>query len=205
MAKIYLAIDGGGGEHVFTTWAACKYFVHGNPYRFCAAESLEAARIRLGLVPRPAPRKEQPPVASVTLKPNPGKSTRSQRPTEGLCSDAGTHGNPGPCEYQVTDLAGNLLKHEHLGHGTNNYAELRGILAAIELAQRQGVHCIWTDSQVCLNWIQTGRVGEGVARRQEVIYLIDRIRAQIRKGPAVDLRKWITRDWGEIPADFGRK
>ncbi len=201
MAKIYLAIDGGGEEHVFTSWAACQRFVHGNPYRFCGAASVEAARIRLGRAPSD-PQAEATASSEVA---NPSPPAPNSRPTEGLCSDAGTHGNPGPCEYQVTDLAGNLLKHEHLGHGTNNYAELSGILAAVELAQQQAIALVWTDSQVCLNWIQTGRVGEGVTRRKQVLALVEQIQAKLQAGPRVELRKWITRSWGEIPADFGRK
>lgn len=191
MAKIYLAIDGGGTEHVFTQWSRCKDFVHGNPYRFCGAESVEAARIKLGLVK---------PVNADGAAPAP-----EERPTYGLCCDAGTRGNPGPCEYQVADLAGNILQHAHLGIGTNNYAELSGILAALILARATANTVVWTDSQVCLDWIRTGRVGERVARRDQVCALVAHIQTLLQARPVVSLRKWNTRAWGEIPADFGRK
>lgn len=196
--KIYLALDTEGVEHVFEDWSACQAYVHGKPYRFCAAPTVELARARLSSQgSAPTARQHRP-------RPQPPRNARG-RPVIGLCSDAGTHGNPGPCEYQVADLDGNILKHEHLGIGTNNFAELAGIAAALEVAYTRGVRIVWTDSQVCLAWIRSGRVGESVAQRDRVLSLVASIRQQIKQAPGMEIRKWETRSWGEIPADFGRK
>lgn len=52
--------------------------------------------------------------------------------------DGGARGNPGPAGYGVIieDQAGRRLAElsEYLGHRTNNYAEYRGLLAALEYA-----------------------------------------------------------------------
>jgi ribonuclease HI len=131
-------------------------------------------------------------------------SVADLKPTSGICSDAGTHGNPGKCEYQVADLDGNVLAHEHLGVHTNNFAELCGIVAALEYANDHKITEVWTDSDVCLHWISSGKVGETVHERDLILDILDTIQTILEVGSA-ELRKWETSVWGEIPADFGRK
>ncbi len=52
--------------------------------------------------------------------------------------DGASRGNPGPASYGVVvyDEQGNELHRAHraLGHGTNNFAEYRGAIAALEAA-----------------------------------------------------------------------
>jgi len=56
--------------------------------------------------------------------------------------DGGARGNPGPAGYGVviTDENGQVLAelHEGIGVSTNNVAEYRGLLAALEWAARHG-------------------------------------------------------------------
>ena len=132
------------------------------------------------------------------------KVTPLKKPTSGICTDAGTHGNPGPSEYNVSDLNGNVLAHAHLGVHSNNFAELAGILAGISYAKTHRISDVWTDSQVCLFWIKNKRVGKDVHERDAVLNLIEAIHSEL-KGASVNLKKWDTKKWGEIPADFGRK
>lgn len=133
-----------------------------------------------------------------------GKTIDDMIPIEGICCDAGTQGNPGKCEFQVTDLLGKRLLHEHLGVHTNNFAELCGIVAALEYANDNGIAEVWTDSDVCLHWIESGKVGKTVHERESILEILDTIDTVLSGGDAV-LRKWETSSWGEIPADFGRK
>src|SRR5580704_3781391 len=57
-------------------------------------------------------------------------------------SDGGARGNPGPSGYGVVvqDEAGRKLAalSEYLGHQTNNVAEYRGLIAALEYAVAKG-------------------------------------------------------------------
>jgi len=57
-------------------------------------------------------------------------------------TDGGSRGNPGPAGYGVflTDEKGNKVAalSEYLGHQTNNVAEYRGLLAALEYAVGNG-------------------------------------------------------------------
>lgn len=136
-----------------------------------------------------------------------GKSGKAvgDRPTTGICSDAGTHGNPGPCEYQVCDLKGKRLDYQHLGTHTNNYAELAGIEAMIKVAVKQGETELWTDSKIAMGWIKSGKLGPTVKEPELIMVFIRSIQALLKQHPKLELKKWHTKQWGEIPADFGRK
>ncbi len=56
--------------------------------------------------------------------------------------DGGARGNPGPAGYgvHVVDDQGNILAeiYEGIGHATNNVAEYRGLLAALEWSLTHG-------------------------------------------------------------------
>jgi len=68
--------------------------------------------------------------------------------------DGGARGNPGPAGFGVRIEAPDrsLIEEfsESIGVATNNVAEYRGLLAALEWAQRRGVHCVHirSDSQL---------------------------------------------------------
>ena len=56
-------------------------------------------------------------------------------------SDGGSRGNPGPSAYAIVVTSGGKVLHEHsefLGVHTNNYAEYRGLIAAINKAEELG-------------------------------------------------------------------
>lgn len=60
--------------------------------------------------------------------------------------DGGARGNPGPAGYGVVihDASGHKIAElsEYLGHQTNNYAEYRGLLAALDYAHAHGIKTI---------------------------------------------------------------
>ena len=56
-------------------------------------------------------------------------------------SDGGSRGNPGKSAYAIVVVSGGRVVHEHaefLGVHTNNYAEYRGLIAAINKAIELG-------------------------------------------------------------------
>jgi len=183
--KIYVVETAPNSRRFFDNWNECRRFVHGKPYRYAGGADRAAA------------------IAKLEGK---GKQRKkSKGPAVGICSDAGTHGNPGPCEYQVADLQGRRLDHKHLGVHSNNFAELAGIGAMIQYAIRHRESELWTDSKVCLGWIETGRIGKGVRERDLIVRMVGKIRSLLKSHPHLRLRKWKTSTWGQIPADFGRK
>jgi len=203
---IYL-VDVGGVIREFDNWPACQALVNGSSYAFAGGVDRAAAMAKLqrsrGAQARHHGR-TQGPGGGAPSKAR-GSATAGARPTEGICADAGTHGNPGPCEYQVCDLAGTTLVHEHLGVHSNNYAELAGIAAMIEYALGHGHQKLWTDSKIAMGWIASGRVGATVHERGVIVGMARAIKQKLDANPELQLCKWHTKVWGEIPADFGRK
>lgn len=208
--KFYIVEHIPGDYRVFDNWPECQAFVRGKPYPFAGGVTKTQAMNKLAA----AKRKRSTSQANGTraksgssrskTKPDRSKSA-SHRPSGGICSDAGTHGNPGPCEYQVTDLSGQRLLHRHLGVHSNNYAELAGIGAMIKYAIQHGETVLWTDSTIAMGWIKSLRVGPTVHEPDKILDMARIINKLLRENPQIKLKKWDTRSWGQIPADFGRK
>jgi ribonuclease HI len=68
--------------------------------------------------------------------------------------DGGARGNPGPAGYgvRIEDEGGTLVEEfgESIGIATNNVAEYRGLLAALEWARRHGHHALHVRSDSLL-------------------------------------------------------
>ncbi len=197
-------VDVGGTIREFDNWPACQALVNGSPYPFAGGVDREQALAKLARS-RGAQGRHHERRATGEPAASGGRSVPLDRPTVGICADAGTHGNPGPCEYQVADLAGNVLVHKHLGVHSNNYAELSGIAAMIDYALAHGHRKLWTDSKIAMGWIASGRVGATVHERDVIVAMARRIGQKLAAHPELELCKWHTKTWGEIPADFGRK
>lgn len=201
--KIYLVETAPGQIREFTDWPACQAFVSGKPFAFAGGVNREEAMRKLtgSKQKRAFSQKGRESKAPAKQKaPN-----AANRPTGGLTSDAGTHGNPGPCEFQVTDIHGNCLLHKELGVHTNNYAELAGIGGMIKIAIERGETELWTDSTIAMGWIRTGKLGPDVHEREALMKMIRKIQQLLQANPQLRLLKWDTRAWGQIPSDFGRK
>lgn len=195
--NIYVVEIAPGEYRDFDKWKPCQAFVQGKVVAYAGGVDREAAMKKLL-----ATREWQ-------LEKNKKGAAKTKAvgavPTEGLTADAGTHGNPGPCEYQVTDIRGKVLAHKHLGVHTNNFAELAGIKGMIEVAAERGETILWTDSKIAMGWIKSKKLGPTVREPELIMELIYAINDLLKKYPQMELRKWETKSWGEIPSDFGRK
>ncbi|PIE02672.1 MAG: hypothetical protein CSA81_05820 [Acidobacteria bacterium] len=198
--KVYLVQMPDGELRTFSTWPDCEKAVKGTPLKFAGGLTYEQALNKLRRMKAIKPtNKEQCRKPAFSGK-------KGDYPTEGLCSDGGTRGNPGQAEYQVSDIIGNTILHKKLGVHSNNYAELAGIGAMVKYAiQSRETHILWTDSKIAMGWIQTLRIGQAVRERAMIVKMATIIKNMLQQHPELQLKKWKTRSWGEIPADFGRK
>lgn len=126
--------------------------------------------------------------------------------------DAACSGNPGPMEYQCIDLAtGAQVFHFGPIHGTNNIGEFLAIVHALALMEKQGIKdkVIYSDSHTAILWVKKKQCKTKLEHNDETKPLFDIIRrAEIwlrGHNIQVEIIKWETSRWGEIPADFGRK
>lgn len=126
--------------------------------------------------------------------------------------DAGCSGNPGPMEYQCVDLAtGETVFHFGPITGTNNIGEFLAIVHALALMEQRGIRdkVIYSDSYNAILWVHNKlcktklELNEKTAKAHELIRRAHQwLRTHQVQTPII---KWETKQWGEIPADFGRK
>jgi ribonuclease HI len=144
------------------------------------------------------------------------------KPKSGWVVDGATEGNPGMSEYRGIDLeSGKVVFHQKIGVATNNITEFLAVVHALAEAKKRGIKIqIYTDSVTALSWVKnkncnsslkTGRytqVAIDMQKRAEN-YLksidLDLSESDVIKHNGIEILKWFTQSWGEIPADFGRK
>jgi len=125
--------------------------------------------------------------------------------------DAACSGNPGQMEYRGVDLAtGAEMFHFGPMLGTNNIGEFLAIVHALAVFRKQGISkTIYSDSRIAMGWVRKGKCKTTLVRNAKTSRLYEIIaRAETwlaSNSVSVPLLKWRTEDWGEIPADFGRK
>ena len=125
--------------------------------------------------------------------------------------DAACSGNPGPMEYKGVDLTtGEVIFHYGPIHGTNNIGEFLAIVHALALMQQKGIFkTIYSDSYNAIVWVNKKKCKTTLERnpKNEQLYqVILRAENWLKTNKiTVPIIQWQTRQWGDIPADFGRK
>lgn len=142
-----------------------------------------------------------------------GKIPRSAIIMESLAVDAACSGNPGDMEYRgVYTATGRELFHMGpLQEGTNNIGEFLAIVHGLAMLKQQNKPSmpIYSDSKTAQGWVKKGKCNtklEQTDRNEKIFDLIDRAEQWLAANKITNpILKWETEDWGEIPADFGRK
>ena len=126
--------------------------------------------------------------------------------------DAACSGNPGPMEYRgVYLLTGQQIFHFGPVYGTNNIGEFLAIVHALALMKQKGIcMTIYSDSRNALSWVKQKKCKtklDRTAKTEELFQMIERAETWLKTHTYSDIPilKWETEEWGEVPADFGRK
>ena len=126
--------------------------------------------------------------------------------------DAACSGNPGIMEYRGVDTeTGDVLFLKGpFAPATNNIGEFLAIVHALALLHRQNdARPVYTDSRTAMAWVRNVRVRttlEKTSANAELFALIKRAETWLHNHLFSNpILKWKTEEWGEIPADFGRK
>ncbi|MBI9064631.1 MAG: ribonuclease H family protein [Marinilabiliaceae bacterium] len=145
-------------------------------------------------------------------KKTPLQSNSSHQPIqESLSVDAACSGNPGVMEYQgVYTKTGEVWFHQKFPVGTNNIGEFLALAHGIAYLEQKKIKLpIYTDSRIAMAWLKKKKCGSKLARNratQPAFNLVDRAEKWLAENSfQVKVLKWDTKNWGEIPADFGRK
>lgn len=149
------------------------------------------------------------------------KKTAAQKPlmsrasiiNPSLSVDAACSGNPGVMEYQgVRTSDGKRLFYLGPFHqGTNNVGEFLALVHGLAYLKRlrQPDLPIYSDSKIAIGWVLKKKCNTKLVmteKNKSLFDLIERgenwLKANTYQNPIL---KWPTKEWGEIPADFGRK
>lgn len=134
------------------------------------------------------------------------------KPTNGIVVDGYCTGNPGPGGYKGVDLeTGEILfKSPEYPFVTNNLVEYIAIVHAMMYIKKNFTDhsIIYSDSEVAIGWLKKGKISSGIdMKKGEVI--LDKLGRCTRwlseQKRTTDVKQWITKEWGENPADFGNK
>ena len=131
---------------------------------------------------------------------------------DSIAVDAACSKNPGPVEYRGVDTKSGitLFKVGPLADGTNNIGEFLAIVHALAMTAQQGVATpIYSDSRTALAWVRDRKCKttlKSTPNNAKILELVKRAECWLQTHSYTNrLIKWKTEEWGEIPADFGRK
>ncbi len=130
---------------------------------------------------------------------------------DALAVDAACSGNPGVMEYQGIYIPTRTrVFHYRAEKGTNNIGEFLAIVHGLSYLKKHRLNqIIYSDSVNAINWVRQKVCKSKLVEDASTAELWDYIhRAEnwLRTNSyTTEIRKWDTDNWGEIPADFGRK
>ena len=128
-----------------------------------------------------------------------------------LAVDAACSGNPGAMEYRgVYIRTGEQIFHYGPVYGTNNIGEFLAIVHGLALIKQKGLDMpIYSDSRNAMLWVKQKKCKTTLTRNsktEELFNMIERAENWLKNNEySTPIYKWETEEWGEIPADFGRK
>jgi len=139
-------------------------------------------------------------------------SIRNRIVEESLSVDAACSGNPGRMEYRGVHTGTRKLIF-HVGpfeSATNNIGEFLAIVHALALLKKQQLDIpVYSDSMNGMLWVEQKKCKtklQSVEENKPVFDLIRRAEIWLQNNTYSNpVLKWDTKNWGEIPADFGRK
>ncbi len=206
----YYVVWAGNETGVFDSWAECQLQIKGYPgarYKsFPTRAAAEAAyhdgaseHIQYG-------KSKKPDLRLLDLAEAPIE-------WESIAVDAACSGNPGDMEYRGVDTktGDEIFRVGPYRKGTNNVGEFLALVHALAYLKKHGKKDtpIYSDSKIAMGWVERKVIKtklKRVAANEPLFDLIGRGITWLENNPYSNrILKWNTREWGEIPADFGRK
>lgn len=207
--KKYYVVWQGRKTGIFTSWDDCKQQVDGfEAAKYKLFDNFEAAETAFNDSFENYIVKKDPhiiPSSKISSNDIPYK--------DGIAVDAACSGNPGLMEYRGVHIASKkqLFIQGPFEQGTNNIGEFLALVHGLAyLKKHQKLNTpIYSDSKNAILWVKNKKVNTKLIKNQhntQIFELIDRAVYWLKNNEYPNpILKWETEDWGENPADFGRK
>ena len=217
----YYVVWQGKKPGIYTDWEACKeqvVGVQGAQYKGfdSMAEAEAAIKLPYNNVAESGKRKVESGKPSALVIDENGMTavkpgTENPPVLDALAVDAACSGNPGVMEYQGIYIPTRTqVFHYRAEKGTNNIGEFLAIVHGLSYLKKHRLNqIIYSDSVNAINWVRQKQCKSKLpedASTAELWDYIHRAENWLRTNSyTTKIRKWDTDNWGEIPADFGRK
>lgn len=203
----YYTVWEGRETGVFDDWESCKKQVQGHEHaKFMSFPSKDMANEAYRSNYWDYVNKEKKDSVKKTL------ASGSNFIRESIAVDAACSGNPGKMEYRGVYVAtGQQIFHVGpMEDGTNNIGEFLAIVHALALLKKENSALpVYSDSVNAMLWVKNKKCRtklEKTPANAPVFDLITRAEKWLSENTyTTQIIKWETKEWGEIPADFGRK
>lgn len=205
--KFYVVWEG-HETGIFKSWADCKRVIDGYASaKYKGFPNLEQAEYAVN----------QPFYKFIgnNKKPAPSATSASRSGTpiwDSISVDAAYSSSSMMMEYQGvhTQTKQRYFKVGPLPRGTNNVGEFLAIVHALALFKKENINLpIYTDSITAMAWVRNKKAKttlKEVGVNKKLFDYIQRAEAWLQNNTWQNkILKWDTKNWGEIPADFGRK
>lgn len=220
--KFYVVWNG-AEDGVYTSWEACQKAVigySGARYKSFKTEEEAEEAFEMGYEAYMEKMAQLPSPSSQSSDAPRETASKVKRPfvlppaaiNEAIAVDAACSGNPGKMEYRGVYLrTGKEIFHYGPVYGTNNIGEFLAIVHGLALLKQKGLMDmpIYSDSVNAQLWVRKKQCKTTLKRdkRTEALHqMIERAEKWLRENKYSNpIIKWPTEEWGEIPADFGRK
>jgi ribonuclease HI len=212
MAKKYYVVWEGLAPGIYDSWEECQLQVTNYPgAKYKSYATLEAATEAF----RGTPEEQRALFVSIASH-KPMVINWDAFPeiiTDAVAVDGACSKNPGPMEYRGVHVGTGktLFQVGPIAGGTNNIGEYLALVHALALFAQKGdtTTPIYSDSRTALAWLRNKHSKSTLMRTDanaKVFDLLERadrwVATHTWKNKII---KWNTEEWGEIPADFGRK
>lgn len=132
--------------------------------------------------------------------------------SDSLSVDAACSGNPGDMEYRgvYVRTGEEIFKQGPFPEGTNNIGEFLALVHGLALLKQKKLDIpLYTDSVSAIAWVRNKKCKtklDVTPANKYIFELIERAEKWLANNTyTTKILKWNTEEWGEIPADFGRK
>ena len=204
----YYVVWKGVSPGIYTSWTDCQLQVKGyDGAQYKSFDTLEEAEHALASSPFHYIGNHKSEIAAHKSQALPENFDMNCVAVDAACS-----GNPGPMEYRgVYLLTGQEIFHFGPVYGTNNIGEFLAIVHALALMKQKGISMtVYSDSRNALSWVKQKKCKtklERTMKTEKLFQMIERAETWLKTHTYSDipLLKWETEEWGEVPADFGRK
>ena len=196
---------------IYDSWAACEAQVKGIAAKYKGFATIEEAQKAFQSSPEEYISRNLTAQRSNNSAVQPSGSLSSPI-LPALAVDAACSGNPGIMEFRgvIADTCTQVFHRGPYVDGTNNIGEFLAIVLGLAYLKLHNLPwALYSDSKTAISWVRQKQCKtklEWSTKNQDLLLAVRAAEKWLHENTwNTPIYKWDTEQWGEIPADFGRK